>query len=459
MKIAVLGDVHANLPALEAVLEDVFSREVEMIFNTGDYTGYGPFPDETVRTLRSLEIVSVIGNYDRKVLKADRKLEEWKQKKRKEKWNAFKWALDHLSDESRKYLCSLPREQRFKVKGKDFLISHICPESPSEYLDARTSPETFRNIAEKLHAHVIIMGHSHSAFSYRSGNTWFINPGSVGRPVDGDPRASYAILDIRPDLLEIQLYRVEYDVKSTLKGLEEKGLPDSFAQMFIQGLDLEAVDPQEEERSSTDPHENEDPEIYEKVHPLVTKAREFTAETAPIHAPHCRQVARLSLSIYDQLLPLHGMGREERLVLELGANLHDIGWIEGQKGHNKTSMKMIRSREDLIPDRRMRNLVANLARYHRKADPHIKHAHFSELEPGDRNMVKALSSILRIADGLDWDHLDNVRDLFCETDGTWVRLICRAHNPSEAEKVRAREKGRLFEETFKRKLEIQWHLI
>jgi len=74
-------------------------------------------------------------------------------------------------------------------------------------------------------------------------------------------------------------------------------------------------------------------------------------------------------------------------------------------------------------------------------------------------MVKALSSILRIADGLDWDHLDNVRDIFCESDGTSVHLVCRAHNPSEAEKVRALEKGRLFEETFKRKLEIEWHLI
>lgn len=458
MKIAVMGDIHANLPALEAVLENAFYRGAELIFNTGDYTGYGPFPDETVKTLRSLEIVSVIGNYDRKVLKADRKLDEWKQKKRKEKWSAFKWALDQLSDESREYLCSLPMEKRFRVEGRDFLISHICPESPSEYLDARTSPETFRNIAEKLHVHVVIMGHSHSAFSYRSENTWFINPGSVGRPDDGDPRASYAILDIRPDLLDIQLYRVEYDLEATLKGLEEKGLPASFAQMFIQGRGLDAVDPKGEEQATTDPHENEDPGIYEED-PLVIMARNFTAETVPVHSDHCRQVAKLSLLIYDQFLPLHGLGREERLILELGAHLHDIGWAEGQKGHNKTSMKMIQSREDLIPDRRIRNLVANLARYHRKAHPQIRHSHFSELDPEDRNRVKMLSSILRIADGLDWDHLDNVRDIFCESDGATVRLICRAHNPSEAEKERALEKGRLFEETFKRKLEILWHLI
>jgi len=458
MKIALIGDVHANLPALEAVIEDALSRGADIFINTGDYTGYGPFPDETVKTLSTLETVSVIGNYDRKVLKADRKLEEWKKHKRKEKWSNFKWTLEHLSEANRTYLSCLPREKLFRFQGKRVLLNHICPHSPSHYLGSDTAMEVLEEIASGIEADMILMGHSHSPFAAEAGSTWFINPGSVGRPDDGDPRASYAIIDLGGEKPLVNHYRVEYDVQATLNAIEEKGLPSIFAQMFEQGRNLDFVDPPEEDQPEMDPHENEDTQVYEE-HTLVTVARNFTMETAPIHAPHCRQVAQLSLFIYDQLLPLHTLGREERLILELAAHLHDIGWVEGQKGHNKTSMKMIQSREDLIKDRRIRKMVANVARYHRKAFPDLKHKPFRELEPGDRHIVQDLSSILRIADGLDWDHTDNVKEIFCESNESTVRLICRSKGSSEAEMGRGLEKGVLFEKTFNRKLEIEWHRI
>lgn len=462
MKIALIGDVHANLAALEAVLADLADRGADIIINTGDYTGYGPCPEETVKLLMEKETVSVIGNYDRKVLKVEQKLEEWKKKKRPEKWKAFQWAFEQLGPETRKYLSFLPARKTFVTGNKTILVTHGSPASISEHLDKDTPDERLAELAELGNADIMITGHSHEAFSKQVGTTWFINPGSVGRPGDGDPRASYAILQIGTGYFRIDHYRVEYDVEKTVAEIEKKGLPPSFSEMFRQGRDLDDVDPPEKKTESdpcvTDPHEDGNPGIPEED-PSVHMARTYLEESAPIHAPHCRQVAKLSLSLFDQLLPLHCINKEGRLVLELAANLHDIGWSQGQKGHHKTALEMILKAEEVIPDNRLRLMSASVARYHRKADPDTKHAHYRELAEKDRNVVKSLASIIRIADGLDWEHLENVKDIFCEVDEAAVTLHCLVHHPSEEERERALQKGRLFEKVFERRLTVSWDQI
>ena len=110
MKIALIGDVHANLPALEAVLAHAHQQGVEAIWNLGDFLGYGAFPDEVVVRLRAEGALSIIGNYDLKVLKFPKRKEKWDKSKHPQKYLAFQWAYEHLSKESRKYLRSLPEE-------------------------------------------------------------------------------------------------------------------------------------------------------------------------------------------------------------------------------------------------------------------------------------------------------------------------------------------------------------
>src|SRR5512136_69226 len=105
MKVALIGDVHGNLPALEAVLAHVARQRVEAIWNVGDFVGYGAFPDEVVTRLRhTLNVLSIVGNYDLKALHKD------KLPKAPDKRLAFQWAYDHLSSENRAYLQSLPQE-------------------------------------------------------------------------------------------------------------------------------------------------------------------------------------------------------------------------------------------------------------------------------------------------------------------------------------------------------------
>jgi putative phosphoesterase len=241
MRIALIGDVHANLHALEAVLLHASDHGVKPIWNTGDFVGYGAFPDEVVSLLRRVKTTSIIGNYDQKVLKVKKKQAEWSAAKIPEKWLAFQWAYQHLSARSRKYLKKLPEQRRLKARGWRILLTHGSPASPDEHLSPDAPEERLGELAEMAKADVIICGHSHQPFARWVGNVLFINPGSVGRPDDGDPRAAYAILKVKQKMIEVIHYRVEYDVEQAAAAIRANQLPEEFAQMLLQGRSLDKV--------------------------------------------------------------------------------------------------------------------------------------------------------------------------------------------------------------------------
>lgn len=469
MKIALLGDIHANLPALEAALDHARQRGVEAFWNIGDFVGYGPFPDAVVKRLIEEGATSIAGNYDLKVLKFERKRKKWRKSKRPEKLLAFQWAHDNLSPESVEYLHSLPQERHLDVGGLRILLTHGSPDSNEEHLEPHTPDERLRELTAMAQADVVICGHSHQPFAravdgaWMEGvpdRVWFINTGSVGRPDDGNPRACYAILEITsgPEGPSIQVrhYRLEYDVAKAVDAIRAHRLPEAFAQILIQGYDLNTV--------------LEAPWLWQApvpVHPAGDgrdnrarlRAVLRLARSCNYEQEHTHQVERLSLRLFDELRPLHWLGAEERFWLRCGALLHDIGWIDGQKGHHKTSLRLIR--DGVLPpfDERERDIIANIARYHRKAHPKDKHDHFAALSPVDQYAVTILAAILRVADGLDRTHWNVVRDLSCEFTPRRVVVRCAAQGNAELERERALEKGQLLEHVLGRELAVEWRRV
>jgi putative phosphoesterase len=241
MPIGLIGDVHANLSALEAVLRHAHERQVDAIWNVGDFVGYGPFPDEVVERLREENVLSIIGNYDLKVLEIKHKKKKWRRKRAPLKILAFEWAYRNLSKGNRKYLRSLPQEIHMEWEGKRVLLTHASPASNEEALDATTPETRLRELAQMAQADLIICGHSHQPFVRQVDGIWFINTGSVGRPDDGDPRATYAIMQIAPDGIEVEHFRVPYDVESAVQAVRKKKLPEEFAQMLIRGISLDEL--------------------------------------------------------------------------------------------------------------------------------------------------------------------------------------------------------------------------
>lgn len=241
MRIALIGDVHANLHALEAVLEHARGQGVAAYWNIGDFVGYGAFPGEVVRRLRALEAVSIVGNYDLKVLKVKKKRKKWRKTKRPEKLLAFQWAYDHLPRAERKYLRSLPKERRMEWAGRRVLLTHGSPVSNEEHLTPSTPASRLRELAEGVSADLIVCGHSHRAFVREVDGVCYVNTGSVGRPDDGDPRACYAVLQLEAEALRVDHHRVAYDVDGAVAAIRAHGLPEAFAQMLLHGRDFDTM--------------------------------------------------------------------------------------------------------------------------------------------------------------------------------------------------------------------------
>lgn len=168
-------------------------------------------------------------------------------------------------------------------------------------------------------------------------------------------------------------------------------------------------------------------------------------ETEPAHTLH---VACLAVGLFDDLQTWHGFGARERLLLEPAATLHDIGWSQTQPdgtGHHKASARMIREYPWPGLTRHSVELVAQIARYHRKSLPKPEHEPYAALDEADRRRVRRLAAILRIADGLDRRHIQAVnRVALSFRESGWHGTVS-GHGTLEAEIEAAGRKADLLE--------------
>ncbi len=170
---------------------------------------------------------------------------------------------------------------------------------------------------------------------------------------------------------------------------------------------------------------------------------------------HCRQDARLAVRLFDLTADLHGLDDECRDLLYCAGLLHDIGYVEGYWGHHKTAYRLIM--EASLPGltEREKQIVANVARYHRGAKPKPQHQGFAALDRDDQEIVTILGAILRLADGLDRTHTDAVRDLevWLEDDRLVVLVDCPFGCRSEV--WAAEKKGRFLGEVLGLRVEVR----
>jgi exopolyphosphatase/guanosine-5'-triphosphate,3'-diphosphate pyrophosphatase len=178
-----------------------------------------------------------------------------------------------------------------------------------------------------------------------------------------------------------------------------------------------------------------------------TAVRDF-ARSCHVDERHGEQVARLALRIFDFLAPSCGLDERGRQLLEAASLLHDVGYFISYSQHHKHSYHLIRyaSLFDFSP--RERELIANLARYHRKGLPKKKHENFANLSPEDQDLVKKLGGILRLADGLDRRRGGQVRDLECILDKGAFTIRLQGAEDLSVEIYGGQAKGDLFEAAF-----------
>ena len=237
MKILLLSDIHANFPALASVDSLEKQHHHDQIIHCGDATVYATFPNQTLAWLRKHEALNILGNTDLKVLKL-LKGKNFKKPKKAEKRIMYTWTAGELSKKNQRYLRSLPTFLEFSTAGKKIGMYHGSPENPNEQLFASTPRQRFQEIGRKTDRDIIICGHSHTPFHKKIDGIHFINPGSVGRMFDGDPRASYATLEIKDSQVRVNHHRLGYDIEKTVQGIKEALLPPIYVEMYRQGRKL-----------------------------------------------------------------------------------------------------------------------------------------------------------------------------------------------------------------------------
>lgn len=249
MRIAIVSDIHANLPALEAVARDIEASRVDAVWCLGDIVGYGAHPREALEWVLKNASVIVKGNHDHAVATGD-----------VEGFNAIaaSSARHHaqlLTPPERTRLHELP--ERARPRPRDLLV-HASPESPlHEYVFPNSARNHLAAWSTSLDADVILMGHTHVPYAARlepdASGAWSVagfrdaptdtregarpllalNPGSVGQPRDADPRASYAILD--EGERTAQLRRVAYDIDAAALAIRKAGLDPFLGQRLHRG--------------------------------------------------------------------------------------------------------------------------------------------------------------------------------------------------------------------------------
>jgi putative phosphoesterase len=381
----------------------------------------------------------VIGNVDLEVLEALRKPNPQKSDGSK------RIAIKELSPSDVAYLQSLPKELRFEIGGRNVLVTHGSPDSVDEHIYPDSPEERLKEIATKASADIIITGHTHMQMRRDVDGVTFANPGSIGRPVDGDPKAEYAVLSFNP--LTIEFRRVSYDVEAAADEMRKKGLPENQVQVILRGIPLDNVSKQEEALV--------DKQLW-KNRSTISKVRAVAKNFLPDET-HAEQDRKLALTIFDKTKQLHSLGTEERYWLECAAILHDIGLSKSRKGHHKSSLRLILNDPGLPFTQKERYIIGSIARYHRKALPDKKHFNLTPLSQAEREKIAVLSSILRVADALDYSHGSVVRRVNVRSFPNHIVLECQASSGDHYLEDRSvRKKKDLFEKVFKNNLTIVW---
>lgn len=240
--IAIFGDIHGNLPALEAVLADIDGRGLTALYCLGDLVGYGTWPNEVVGTIRARGIPTLMGNYDQGVGQdSDDCGCAYKTDIERQRGElSIAWSNAHTTAENKAFLRDLPAHIPVQVGDLKVLLVHGSPRKVNEYLFEDRPDDYFVRIMDGVDADVLVCGHTHLPYHKTlPDGRQIINAGSVGKPKDKNPLAGYITLTAEGRQLTVDFIRVPYDVERAAAAIEATpevgGMPHAFAQMLRDG--------------------------------------------------------------------------------------------------------------------------------------------------------------------------------------------------------------------------------
>lgn len=235
MRVAVITDIHANLPALQAALAAIDGLGVDAVYCGGDLVGYGPHPNEVCELIERRTIPTIHGNYDFAIARDlddcgcayitahDRELGQ----------RSVEWTLAHTTEASKSFMVRLPFDLRFAMGDQRVRLVHGSPRKVNEYLFEDKPASLYERLAASADCDVLVFGHTHKPWIHEYGGVLFVNCGSVGKPKDGDARAAFAVLELQGDRVVASIARAPYDAQAVAREVEAVGLPQELAAKLV----------------------------------------------------------------------------------------------------------------------------------------------------------------------------------------------------------------------------------
>lgn len=228
MRLLIVADIHSNLTALERVLEAAGSWDLALCL--GDIVGYGPDPGECVSKVKIEGLACIAGNHDAAVVSG----ETWG-------FNPYAAAAVHINRkllglEAIRWLRGLPERLDLQLEGLHVSLYHGSPRDPlNEYVFPHEAYAWADRLLEMAGADLLLLGHTHVPYLVEVDGRFVANPGSVGQPRDGDPRASYMLIDLEGDSISVTHRRIRYDIDKVAERMRGLGLPKFLASRLYHG--------------------------------------------------------------------------------------------------------------------------------------------------------------------------------------------------------------------------------
>ena len=237
-QVTIFGDIHANLPALQAVLADIEARDISPDYCLGDLVGYGTFPNEVIETIRNRSIPTLMGNYDQGVGNNSDDCGCAYTSKEAEALGklSIAWSNKNTTVDNKLYLSQLTDQIPLDLDRLRVRLVHGSPRKINEYLFADRPDGTLERLLDMADADVLVCGHTHIPYHrILPSGRHVVNAGSVGKPKDGNPQACYVVLEAKNRDLTVTFRRVPYDLERAAQAIEATDMPNEYAAMLRTG--------------------------------------------------------------------------------------------------------------------------------------------------------------------------------------------------------------------------------
>lgn len=236
--VTIFGDIHGNLPALEAVLADMEAQNLSPLYCLGDLVGYGTFPNEVIDIIRKRNIPTLMGNYDQGVGNSSDDCGCAYTSKEAEALGkrSITWSNQNTTDDNKLFLKQLASQFPLQLGDLQIRLVHGSPRKINEYLYRDRPDATMERLLDVAEADVLVCGHTHIPYHrILPSGRHVVNAGSVGKPKDGNPQACYVILEATGNDLKVTFKRVPYDIERAAGAIEATEMPNEYAAMLRTG--------------------------------------------------------------------------------------------------------------------------------------------------------------------------------------------------------------------------------